>query len=134
MYAGATGTGKSQLSIDLAKALKGQVINGDALQVYRTANILTNKVTKEEMGGVKHHLIDFLPPTEKYDVYRFKTDAIHVVNPISHFSWGTDMGRSIKSTRKETGQFLSGEPISTFNPSSSIVPSSPTTSPTDPLC
>ena len=86
MYAGATGTGKSQLSIDLAKALKGQVINGDALQVYRTANILTNKVTKEEMGDVKHHLMDFLPPTEKYDVYRFKTDAIQVVIPIAQFS------------------------------------------------
>jgi hypothetical protein len=76
---GATGTGKSQLSIDLAKALNGQVLNGDALQIYRTANILTNKVTPEETGDVEHHLMDFLAPTEKYDVYRFKAEAIQLV-------------------------------------------------------
>jgi tRNA dimethylallyltransferase len=75
------------LSIDLAKALKGQVINGDALQVYRTANILTNKVTPQEMDGVKHHLMDFYPPTEQYDVYRFKKEAIQIVPPPNRQCW-----------------------------------------------
>jgi tRNA dimethylallyltransferase len=73
--------GKSQLSIDLARALNGQVINGDSMQVYRSGNILTNKVTQAEMNGVKHHLLGFLDPTETYDVYQFEKDACGVVSP-----------------------------------------------------
>ena len=76
---GTTGVGKSQLSIDLATALNGQIINGDSMQIYRTANVLTNKVTKSEMCGIKHHLLDFLDPSETYDVYNFEKAAVERV-------------------------------------------------------
>jgi tRNA dimethylallyltransferase len=79
IHGGSHGVGKSRLSIDLAKAFQGQVINGDPLKVYRGANILTNKVTAEQMDGVKHHLMDFAPPTRRYDMFRFNDDAIPIV-------------------------------------------------------
>jgi tRNA dimethylallyltransferase len=50
------------------------------MQVYRTANILNNKVTKDEMCGIKHHLMDFLDPSETYDVFQFEKHAIETVN------------------------------------------------------
>jgi tRNA dimethylallyltransferase len=59
--------------------LNGQVINGDALQVYRTANVLTNKVTTEEMQGIKHHLIGFLDSAETYNVFAFDAAATETV-------------------------------------------------------
>jgi tRNA dimethylallyltransferase len=82
---GTTGVGKSQLSIDLAKALNGQIINGDAMQIYRTADVLTNKVTEAEMCGIKHHLLDFLDPSETYDVYNFEKAAVEKVQ--THQDW-----------------------------------------------
>ena len=78
---GTTGVGKSQLSIDLARTLNGQVINGDSMQVYRGIDVLTNKVTVEETMGVKHHLLSFLDPTTKYDVYNFEKDSEKAVLP-----------------------------------------------------
>jgi tRNA dimethylallyltransferase len=60
--------------------LNGQVINGDALQVYRTADVLTNKVTDEEMQGIKHHLIRFLDTSENYNVYAFDAAATEAVS------------------------------------------------------
>lgn len=78
---GSTGVGKSQLSIDLAKALNGEVINGDSMQVYRGADIITNKVTKEEIGDIKHHLLGFLDPRQPYDVSAFTRDATEKVLP-----------------------------------------------------
>jgi len=75
LIVGSTGAGKSQLSIDLARALNGEIINGDSMQVYRGADVLTNKVTKEEMGDVKHHLLGYVDPREKYDVLHFTRDA-----------------------------------------------------------
>ena len=77
---GTTGVGKSQLSIDLAKALNGQIINGDSMQIYRSADVLTNKVTIAEMCGIKHHLLDFLDPSETYDVYNFEKTAVEKVS------------------------------------------------------
>lgn len=49
------------------------------MQIYRAADILTNKVTKEEMDGVKHHLLGTLDPSEAYDVYQFQKDATKAV-------------------------------------------------------
>jgi len=71
--------GKSQLGIDLAKALGGQIINGDSMQVYRGADVLTNKVTKEEMQGIPHHLLGFVDPTTAYNVSTFEKDAVDMV-------------------------------------------------------
>ena len=55
---GPTGVGKTALSVELARRLQGEVISGDSIQVYRGLDIGSAKVTKEEMQGVTHHLID----------------------------------------------------------------------------
>lgn len=55
---GPTAVGKTKLSIDLAKALNGEIISGDSMQIYRTMDIGTAKVTKEEMDGIPHYMVD----------------------------------------------------------------------------
>ncbi|KAF8971006.1 hypothetical protein BGZ52_010359, partial [Haplosporangium bisporale] len=75
---GTTGVGKSNLSIQLAKELNGEVINGDALQVYKGLDIITNKMPIEEREGVEHHLMDFLPMESEYTVLDFKADALQL--------------------------------------------------------
>ena len=69
---GPTAVGKTSLSINLAKAINGEIISADSMQVYKGMNIGTAKITKEEMQGVKHHLIDIIEPTEEFHVVRFK--------------------------------------------------------------
>lgn len=73
VVAGSTGTGKSKLAVSLAKTLNGEVISGDSMQVYKGMDIGTAKVTREEMDGVPHHLIDIQDPMEPYDVFQFQT-------------------------------------------------------------
>lgn len=65
---GPTAVGKTALSIELAKKLDGEIINGDSMQVYRELNIGTAKITPEEMDGVPHHLLDILAPTDSFSV------------------------------------------------------------------
>ncbi|KAJ2509613.1 tRNA dimethylallyltransferase, mitochondrial [Coemansia sp. RSA 2049] len=79
---GTTGVGKSQLAIELARAVNGEVINADALQVYRGYNVITNKVTKEEAATVHHHLLGFVDPTQEYSVQRFEHDALQKIDEI----------------------------------------------------
>ncbi len=69
---GPTAVGKTSLSIQLAKAVNGEIISADSMQVYKYMDIGTAKITKEEMAGVKHHLIDCLEPTEDFHVVKFK--------------------------------------------------------------
>ena len=69
---GPTAVGKSDLSIALAKKLHGQIINGDAIQVYRGLNIGSGKVTQAEQMMVPHHLLDILDPNEKFDIHQFQ--------------------------------------------------------------
>ncbi|KAI8053521.1 tRNA isopentenyltransferase putative [Syncephalis plumigaleata] len=73
---GNTGVGKSQLAVEISKAIKGQVINTDSLQVYRGYDILTNKMTVEEQQNVPHHLMSFIDPkSTEYRVVQFEQDA-----------------------------------------------------------
>ncbi len=72
---GPTAVGKTKFSIKLAKEIDGEVINGDATQVYRHLNIGSAKVTEDEMDGVIHHLIDIREPEEEYTVADFQVDA-----------------------------------------------------------
>lgn len=58
VIAGPTASGKTGLSIELAKEIDGEIINADSMQVYKYLNIGTAKPTKEEMQGIKHYLID----------------------------------------------------------------------------
>lgn len=69
---GPTASGKTALSIKLAKALNGEIINGDSMQVYKGLDIGTAKITKEEMEGVPHHLLDIKEPTESFSVAEFQ--------------------------------------------------------------
>ena len=69
---GPTAVGKSKLSIELAKRLGGEIISADSMQVYKYMNIGTDKISPEKMGGVRHHLIDFLEPTEDFNVFIFQ--------------------------------------------------------------
>ena len=75
---GPTGVGKTSLSINLAKELKADIISADSAQVYRGLDIGTAKIRKEEMQGIKHHLLDVVEPTTKYSVGEFAeaTNAI----------------------------------------------------------
>ncbi len=72
---GPTSVGKTGLSVELAKRLKGEIISADSMQVYRHMDIGTAKIKTEEMQGIRHHLIDALEPVEEYNVSRFKEEA-----------------------------------------------------------
>lgn len=69
---GPTAVGKTELSIQLAKELNGEIISADSMQVYRSMDIGTAKITKEEMSGVPHYLIDVLEPEEDFNVVLFQ--------------------------------------------------------------
>ena len=72
---GPTGVGKTKMSIELAKYLDAPVINADAVQVYKGLDIGSAKVTKDEMDGVKHYLIDIKDIDEEYNVKEYQNDV-----------------------------------------------------------
>ncbi len=69
---GPTAAGKTKLSIEFAKRIGGEIISADSMQVYKYMDIGTDKIKPEAMGGVKHHLIDFLDPHEDFNVFTFQ--------------------------------------------------------------
>ncbi|MDE7177273.1 MAG: tRNA (adenosine(37)-N6)-dimethylallyltransferase MiaA [Lachnospiraceae bacterium] len=69
---GPTAVGKTALSIALAKAINGEIVSADSMQVYRHMDIGSAKITAEEMAGVPHHLIDVMEPTEAFNVVIFQ--------------------------------------------------------------
>lgn len=69
---GPTAVGKTKLSVSLAKAVDGEIISADSMQVYRRMDIGSAKITREEMQGVPHHMIDILEPWEPFHVVIFK--------------------------------------------------------------
>lgn len=81
---GSTATGKTRLSVALAEALDGEVVSFDSMQVYRGMTVGTAAPTQEEMRGVKHHMIGFLDPRERYSVGRYVRDADPIVQDILH--------------------------------------------------
>lgn len=72
---GPTAVGKTKLSVELALKLNGEIISGDSMQVYRQLDIGTAKVTKEEMQGVPHHLLDIKHFDEEYSVKEFQENV-----------------------------------------------------------
>lgn len=109
---GTTGVGKSNLAISLAHALGGatraEIINTDAMQVYKALPILTAKVTEEEKKGIPHRIMSFLDPiADEYQVLDFKRDAMSQVSLPSPFP-------SIESNRRvdsrNTGTRQSADP------------------------
>jgi len=79
---GATGVGKSDLAVRLAKRISGEIISVDSMQVYKGFNIGTAKITPEEMEGIPHHLIDILEPDQEFNVYEFKRLALEAMDKI----------------------------------------------------
>ncbi len=82
VIAGPTASGKTNLAIELALKFKGEVISADSRQVYRSLNIGSAKVTKSEMRGIPHHLIDILDPGQKYNVGQFQRQALSLIKDI----------------------------------------------------
>ena len=72
ILAGPTASGKTSVSIDLAKRLGGEIISADSIQVYKYMDVGTAKISVEEMQGVKHHLIDVLDPKEDFNIVKFQ--------------------------------------------------------------
>ena len=72
---GPTASGKTKLSVELAKHFNGEIVSADSMQIYRGMQIATAKPTKEEMDGIPHHMMDFLPPDKTYSVASYVTDA-----------------------------------------------------------
>lgn len=72
---GPTAVGKTELSIQLAKRIGGEIISADSMQVYRHMDIGSAKITKEEMKGIAHYLVDILEPTEEFHAVRFQQMA-----------------------------------------------------------
>lgn len=72
ILAGPTASGKTSVSIDLAKRIGGEIISADSMQVYRGMDVGTAKIKADEMQGVKHYLINVLDPTEDFNIVKFQ--------------------------------------------------------------
>ena len=83
IVAGPTATGKSDSAVELALRMNGEVISADSMQVYRGMDIGSAKVTREEMRGVPHHLIDCVAPSENWNVVRFQKEACKAAQDIA---------------------------------------------------
>ena len=79
---GPTASGKTALSIQLAKKINGEIVSADSMQIYKDMDIGTAKVTIDEMEGIKHYLIDNVSPTTRYSVANFKKDALTAIKEI----------------------------------------------------
>lgn len=81
---GPTGSGKTKLSIELAKKFQMEVINGDSVSIYKELNIGSAKITHDEMEGIKHHLISHKTLNEPYSVFNFQKDVRSLIQDITH--------------------------------------------------
>src|SRR5690625_1595032 len=75
--------GKTELRLNLAKDLKGEIISGDSMQVYKEVDIGTDKVTLKEREMVNHHLIDIMEMTEDFTVSDFQSKARNLIKEIN---------------------------------------------------
>ena len=79
---GPTASGKTALSIKLAKKIDGEIISADSMQINKDMNIGTAKPDEEEKQGIKHYLMDYVSPEQRYSVAQFKIDAINAIEKI----------------------------------------------------
>lgn len=80
--AGPTAVGKTKASIGLAKRIGAEIISADSMQVYKHMDIGSAKITRSEMSGISHHLIDILEPEEEFNVVRFQKMALEEMEQI----------------------------------------------------
>ena len=79
---GPTAVGKTETSIQLAKACNGEIISADSMQVYKYMDIGTAKITKEEMQGIPHYMVDEFEPDEEFNVFVFKKKVKNYIDDI----------------------------------------------------
>ena len=79
---GPTGSGKSKLSISLAKKLGGEIVSCDSMQIYRRMDIGTAKISKKEMENIPHHMIDIVEPNEEFSVGEYVKQAKKIIAEI----------------------------------------------------
>ena len=79
---GPTGSGKSDISIELAKKLDTEIISADSLAIYKRLDIGTAKPTPEQLKSVKHHLIDVIEPTQSFSVHDYEKLALPIVEDL----------------------------------------------------
>lgn len=79
---GPTAVGKTDLSLDMAEKLNGEIISADSVQIFKSLNIGSAKPTMEEQRGVKHHLIDFLDPQSTFSVAEYRKQAKSIISDI----------------------------------------------------
>ena len=84
ILAGPTAVGKTEISIKLAQRLNGEIISADSMQIYKSMDIGSGKITEEEMKGVPHHLIDIIEPSENFSVAEFKEKAESAIKQITN--------------------------------------------------
>ena len=78
VIAGTTASGKSTLSLKLAKEINGVIINGDSRQIYKEISIGTSKPNKSDMGNIPHYLYSFVSVKDKYNIYKYQRDVSKV--------------------------------------------------------
>ena len=79
---GPTASGKTALSIELAKRINGEIVSADSMQIYKDMDIGSAKVTPDEMEGIQHYLINCVLPSERYSVANYKQDAKQAIEEI----------------------------------------------------
>ena len=79
---GPTASGKTTQSIQLAQKINGEIISSDSMQIYKDMNIGTAKPDQQEMQGIKHYLLDFVEPNQRYSVADYKKDAENAIEDI----------------------------------------------------
>src|SRR3970282_220703 len=79
---GQTATGKSDLAVKIAKKFGGEIISADSRQVYKGLNVGTGKITKQEMGGVPHHLLDVADPKKYFSVAQYQKLANRAIKDV----------------------------------------------------
>lgn len=77
---GPTAVGKTYISVELAKKLSTEIISADSVQIYKSMNIGSAKITDKERQGIVHHMIDIVEPTENYSVSEFKEDSEKIID------------------------------------------------------
>lgn len=80
---GQTASGKTKISLQLAKALNGEIINGDAMQVYKGLDIITDKIKKVDMEDIPHHLFDIKDINDNYSVMEYQTNIRRLIKEIT---------------------------------------------------
>ncbi len=83
MITGPTASGKTKVSVEVAKALDSCVISGDSMQIYKGMDVGTAKATAKEMQGIKHYMLDIIEPDEAYTVAEFKQSAFVLIEQIN---------------------------------------------------